>query len=246
MQLWALGSTHYSLDKKMNTMMQTMYQQRYRLMKRMDQFTTDHPYAGPVFWILAVQYFVVQLIVANAWPRTYDWSVNLISDLGAVQTCGQLDDRYVCSPLSWLMNLSFITFGVTIALGAFLIYTQFKRTKVSRAGFILMILSGIGTVGVGLFPLDTHPVLHQVGAVPALLLGNVAIILLAQSLAGLRPAFRIYTYATGIVSVVAFILFAAGVYFGLGAGGMERVISYPFAVWMLLFGIYMTIVRVRS
>lgn len=212
---------------------------------RVQRFTERHPFIGPIFWLLAVQYFVVQVVVATAWPRMYDLKTNLISDLGAVATCGPFDGRYVCSPLADLMNLSFMVFGVTIAAGAALIYREFKRTNVSKTAFVLMAISGLGTVMVGAFPEDTMPVLHQVGAVLALLFGNVAIVLLAASLRGIRTGFRIYTYASGVISIVAFVLFISGINFGLGDGGMERVISYPFTIWMMLFGAYMTIVRLR-
>lgn len=212
---------------------------------RLQRFTERHPFIGPIFWLLAVQYFVVQVLVASAWPKAYDLKSNLISDLGAVATCGEFDGRFVCSPLADLMNLSFMVFGVTITAGAVLIYREFKRTKLSKTAFVLMAISGLGTVMVGAFPEDTMPVLHQIGAVLALLLGNVAIVLLAASLRGIRAAFRIYTYASGGLSIIAFVLFISGIHFGLGDGGMERVISYPFTVWMMLFGAYMTIVRLK-
>lgn len=215
-------------------------------MRRINAFTNRHPFIGPIMWVLALQYFVVQLVVAAVWPKPYDWKLNVISDLGAVEVCGDFTGRFVCSPLAWLMNLSFIVFGFTIAVGALLLYTQFKRTRLSKTGFALMVISGISTIFVGLLPEDIAPVGHFIAAIPALLLGNVAIVLLAVSLDKIRSVFRLYTMLTGIVCVTAFVLFICGIYFGLGIGGMERVVSYPFAVWMMLFGMYMTFVRLRA
>ncbi len=49
-----------------------------------------------------------------------------------------------------------------------------------------------------------------------------------------------------LVSLSAFVLFSSEIYLGIGRGGMERLISYPFTVWMIAFGLYMTIVRVKA
>ena len=46
-----------------------------------------------------------------------------------------------------------------------------------------------------------------------------------------------YFYAAaGAVTLAATVLFLSGVYFGLGAGGMERVITYPALFGTLAFG----------
>ena len=116
----------------------------HRAAQRIVVFTDKYPFLGPIVWILSVQYFIVQLIVAGVWPQAYDWKHNLISDLGNTM-CGIYDGRYVCSPLYGLMNLSFVIFGITMALGAILIYTEFRRTNWSLIGFVLMSLAGFGT-----------------------------------------------------------------------------------------------------
>lgn len=226
--------------------METMRRQRRALMNWLLRFTGRHPFIGPIMWVLALQYFVVQLIVAAAWPKPYDWANNLISDLGAVQTCGEYMGRYVCSPLSPLMNLSFIVFGITIAVGSVLIYTAFKRDRATRIGFFFMAFCGIATALVGLIPLDVSESWHMIVATPALLVGNLAIVILAVALRGVRTWFRIFSYLCGFVSLLAFALFAAGNDLGIGLGNMERVISYPFTLWMMVTGAYMTFVRLRA
>ena len=49
------------------------------------------------------------------------------------------------------MDISFVVFGVTIALGSALIYAQFKRTRLSMLAFLLMTMCGVGTIFVGSF-----------------------------------------------------------------------------------------------
>jgi hypothetical membrane protein len=41
------------------------------------------------------------------------------------------------------------------------------------------------------------------------------------------------------MSLLALILFIGNIYFGLGVGGMERMIVYPILIWMIGFGSYL-------
>lgn len=216
-----------------------------KMQQQISVFTNRHPFVGPVFWIASVQYFIVQLIVIAAWTVPHSWKNNYISDLGNTM-CGTYNGLAVCSPLHPLMNLSFIVFGTTILLGSILIYTEFKRTKLSAVAFTLMGLSGIGTVLVGLFPENTIEPLHSIGAFFGLVIGNVAIVMIGIALVEVRSIFCYYTVLSGTISLVAFVLFYTENYFGLGVGGMERLVSYPFTLWMFLFGVYMTATRIRA
>lgn len=215
------------------------------LQERVNVFTNNHPFVGPVFWIASIQYFIVQLIVIAAWTVPHSWKNNYISDLGNTM-CGTYNGIAVCSPLHPLMNVSFVVFGATILLGSILIYTEFKRTRLSAFSFFLMGMSGLGTILVGLFPENTIGLLHIIGAFLGLVVGNVAIVMLGFALTQVRTVFRYYTVISGTVSLVAFVLFYTENYLGLGVGGMERLVSYPFALWMMLFGIYMTTTRARA
>lgn len=213
--------------------------------QRVVEFTDRYPFVGPIVWMLSTQYFFVQFFVAGAWPRAYDWAVNLISDLGNTE-CGQYAARYVCSPEHGVMNASFIILGASMAIGSLLIYQMFERSRGSLVGFGLMGLSGIGTVLVGVFPENSVPLMHGIGAFFALVVGNVSLLVLAASLVKVRSGFRYYTAISGTLSLIAFGLFESDVTFGLGRGGMERLVSYPQTIWLILLGLYMTSVRVRS
>lgn len=192
---------------------------------------------GPVLWISSIQYFIIQLIVISAWTVPHSWSDNFISDLGNTE-CGTYAGLAVCSPLHALMNVSFITFGVAMLAGAVLLARHFSKTKLSSTGFCLMVLAGVGTIFVGVFPENTIGWLHMFGAILGLGVGNLSVLLLGIGLREIHPALRTYTIASGVVSLSAFILFASGIYLELGRGGMERMVSYPFTVWMIVFGLY--------
>src|SRR3989344_2327035 len=126
-------------------------------------FTEHHPFVGPSFWLGSIQYYLVQLIVGMAWETRYSAFNNTISDLGNT-VCGVYDERYVCSPLHTLMNISFVALGVTMMVGGILIYEEFKATTGSLIGFSCMVVAGLGTILVGLFPENTINSLHSFGA----------------------------------------------------------------------------------
>jgi len=222
-----------------------MYDTTMKSMRRITVFTDKYPLLGPLVWVLSVQYFVAQLVVAAAWPAPHSWSQNLISDLGNT-ACGQYGQRFVCSPDHALMNASFILLGITMALGSLLIYTEFRRSRASLLGFSAMALAGIGTMLVGAFPENTISAMHGIGAFLALGVGNFSLVILALAIRQARRGFRIYTFLSGVLSLVAFGLFVTNHYLGLGAGTMERLVSYPQTTWLILFGIYMTATRVRA
>jgi len=206
--------------------------------QRIVVFTDKYPLLGPLVWVLSVQYFVAQLVVATHWPVKYSWSKNVISDLGNT-ACGAYSGRYVCSPEHALMNASFILLGLTMALGSLLIYTEFRRTRASLIGFSLMALAGFGTVLVGLFPENTVAPMHYSGAFLAFALGNLSIVILSLALRRETDMLRLFSLLTGVLALTAFGMFLLHIYLGLGQGGMERLVSYPQAIWLTLFGLYM-------
>jgi hypothetical membrane protein len=144
------------------------------------------------------------------------------------------------------MNGSFLMLGFTMALGSLLIYQEFKESRASLIGFSMMALAGFGTFLVGLFPEDTIKQMHGLGAFLALFIGNLSLVVLALALSSVRNSFRLYTFISGVVSITAFVLFVSGIYLGLGQGGMERLVSYPQTLWLILFGIYMTHSHLRN
>ena len=76
--------------------------------------------------------------------------------------------------------------------------------------------------------------------------GNLALIVLALVISQARLSFRLYSALSGVVSLIAVGLFFTGHNLGLGQGGIERVISYPLTLWLILFGLYMSATRVRA
>jgi hypothetical membrane protein len=205
---------------------------------KIQRFHQRHPRVGPVFYIASIQFFITQLVVALFWPVHYSLSNNTISDLGN-SVCGIYSSRYVCSPAYSWMNASFMILGITMIGGSALLYHQFRKSAGTAVGFSLIGAAGFGTLLVGLFPENTIGFLHSLGAFLPFFLGNIALIVLGLSLE-LKPAFRVYTIISGVVSLIAFALFISHQYFYLGVGGMERFTAHPQTIWLIIFGIYLS------
>lgn len=201
-------------------------------------FTDRYPYVGPIFWMTSIQYYIIQIIVARAWASPYSLMNNTISDLGNT-ACGVYGDRLICSPLHSLMNASFITLGITMIIGATLIYREFKESRQSAVGFSFMAMAGVGTLLVGLFPENTINILHIIGATLPFLIGNVGMIVLGLSL-DIPQVFRFYTVASGTISLLGLSLFSTQHYVGLGIGGIERITAYPQTMWLIVLGVYIS------
>ncbi len=207
-------------------------------------FNDRYPFVGPTFWIVSVQYYLTQIIVALAWSTHYSWAQNTISDLGNT-SCNTYAYRMVCSPLHGLMNASFITLGITMIGGSTLIYREFKKSTLSGIGFSFMGLSGIGTLLVGIFPENSINILHILGASAVFLIGNLGIALLGKTL-DIPKSLRYYTLLSGLVALIASLLFVCHLYLGLGIGGMERLATYPQTMWLIVFGVYISSNHIQS
>jgi len=201
-------------------------------------FNDRYPLVGPAFWMLSVQYFVTQLLVSAGWSRPYSWLQNTISDLGNT-ACGQYGNRWVCSPGHNWMNASFIILGISMVIGAGLIYHEFRRSQASRIGFSFMALAGFGTLLVGLFPENTVSSLHILGAALPFFIGNIGMVILGTALDIPQP-FKIYTIFSGVLALIALTFLLTGNYLGVGIGGMERLTGYPQTLWLIVFGLYMS------
>ena len=195
---------------------------------------------GAISWILAAQFFVAQVVVAGAWPGTFDLTERYISDLGNT-VCGPYpadSTTIVCSPWHTWMNASFILLGITMGAGALLTRYAFRPTGMAITARVFFVLAGAGVALVGLFPENVNMTLHEAGAGVNFVLGNAALVLFGLTLhPHLSRARRWLGVAAGCVGLAGTALFVSGVYLGLGAGGMERVAAYPMPLWQIAMGL---------
>ena len=201
----------------------------------------------------AVQFVVAMAITQIGYGATFDWGssyslrFNYISDLGATQ-CGSFHtgalgsgSHYACSPWHLVFNVSIIVLGLLLILAVLLLRTAFPARRTRAVGLGLLAVAGIGSIGVGLSPENVNITVHSLSALLAFLGGGLALIVLGFAM--FRDTrwegFRAYSVLSGLVSLVALVLFISKVYVGLGVGGMERLIVAPVVLWSIVVGIHL-------
>jgi hypothetical membrane protein len=192
---------------------------------------------GALVWIFAVQFFIIQVIVALAWSTPFSLSTNFISDLGntacAAYPAGS--NHFVCSPWHAWMNASFVTLGLTIVIGTVLNRKRFGRGSLQTTALIFLALSGVGVL---LYPENTSIAAHKFGAGINFVGGNLGIALLGIALFRnhQQPWLAGYSTISGTIGLVGTVLLVQDQYLHLGIGGMERVAAYPIPLWLIVAG----------
>jgi hypothetical membrane protein len=138
------------------------------------------------------------------------------------------------------MNASFIVLGIAMTAGSILICRKFAESRAATVGFAAMAVAGIGVIIVGIFPENSIPAFHGLGAAIPFTLGNAALIIIAA--APMMPvALRLYSFLSGALALLALVSYSSRHYLGLGEGGIERVVAYPQTVWLIVIGIFLLI-----
>jgi hypothetical membrane protein len=196
-----------------------------------------------VLMVASIQFIVANVITQIGYGPSYSLSQNVISDLGAVH-CGYFDGsgsflgHYACSPWHDVFNASIVLMGLLIILSVLLLKTAFPQRRSRTIGLGLLALAGVGAIGVGLSPEDVNIAIHSLSALLAFAGGGLALLVLGFAM--LRDTrwdgFRLYTLLSGVVTLVALVLFVSKNYAGLGEGGMERLIVAPVLLWAIVVG----------
>jgi hypothetical membrane protein len=184
--------------------------------------------AGIILFLGAFGFILALQISEFIDGANYNVSTNYISDLG---TYCPSSGPCVNLPSHNLFDISVFLVGVAIALGSFFLYRAFKNLLTSS----LLILSGIGAMGVGIFP-ENYPIEHAIFSLVVFLFGGLAAIAAFKIE---RKPFNYFSIAIGAFSVIMLVLYAFGIYLHLGAGGMERIVAYPELLWGVALGGHM-------
>jgi len=176
----------------------------------------DQTMAGGLILFGGAQLVFGLLFAETAHPG-YSVSANLISDLGV-------------GPAALIFNSSITLLGLTLIISAYFIQRAYEKPIITT----LIGLTGLGAMGVGLFP-ENVPVMHGIAATVAFIFGGITAI--AAYKVQKKPL-AYFSVVMGLLSLSALILFALRENAGLGPGGMERMIIYPILVWAISFGGY--------
>jgi hypothetical membrane protein len=193
-----------------------------------------------------VQFIVAMAVTQIGYGSSYSLTGNYISDLGAV-SCGTFGGtasfagHFACSPWHEVFNISIVIMGLLVILATILIRTAFPVRRSRTIGLWALALGAVGSVGVGLSPEDVNIAVHSGSALLAFIGGGVALLVLGFAM--FRDTrwegFRAYTFFSGLITLIALILFASKVDLGLGVGGMERLVVAPVLLWSVVVGIHL-------
>ena len=195
---------------------------------------------GAVAWILSLQFFVIQGVAQSAWTTPFSLAHNMISDL-ARETCGPLVRApgidVACSPWHALMNASIILNGILIPLGVLWTRSWWPKHRAMTIALAMIALTAPGHFLVGLFPSDTGPLGHLLGAGSILALGNPGMVIGGLAAWRERRGNAIASLVLGLTGIAGTLLFLSVIDLGIGLGGMERVAFYPLTLWCGFQGI---------
>ena len=187
---------------------------------------TNASKAGVALFLGVVQ-FGLFVIIAESVSPSYSVSVNYISDLGKLFPSS--------API---FNSSITLLGLLVLVNAYFIQRAFKW----RPGTAMIALAGVGQVGVGSFPEGSPYMLHSIFSLVTFLFIGLAAILMAR---WQRAPMSFFSIALGAITLVSMLLYIpdSGTYwggvFGIGPGGLERMIVYPVLFWGVAFSGYL-------
>ena len=174
---------------------------------------------GTSFLAGAAQYHKSPLIAQSLNPA-YNIREQAVSELGVGSVA-----------LFW--NTSLLLLGVMVIIGGYFAYHSLGRRLTAMLAFIL----GVGSMGAGLFPLDSPTGLHGLFALFAFAGGGLFALTSYRVVAS--KWMKLFSIFFGLYSLSALTLHASETNLGLGGGGMERMIIFPLVIWLIAFSGYL-------
>lgn len=187
--------------------------------------------AGFVFIIGSLFYIVSEAVSATLFNASFvnTYLFHTISELGIPNSN---------SPLFWLMDAAFILIGLAVIFSNFYSFKDFI-SKNKTVFYILTLITGIGVIIVGLIhggnPLTSG--YHTLGAVMAILGGNILIVLVSRSM----DEFGNYQKGTLVLGILGLIAFWV-MFFNVQSIYMpifERLSVYTLILWSFLTGMFL-------
>jgi hypothetical membrane protein len=187
--------------------------------------------------MLAAALWILFVIVAETRYPGYSVHANYLSDLGA--TCHRgLEAPTPCiivAAPSLIWNTTLSLFGILTLVSAVFFFRATRRIAFS----ICLAVFGAGALIAGVVP-ETLLWVHEIGTLISFIGGSVAALLGFRIL---RAPLNVFSLVLGVVSLVAtFVVTFQGPFiqwndaFGLGPGGIERMVVYPLMIWEIAFG----------
>jgi len=170
-----------------------------------------------------IQWMIVVILSEGTQPN-YVSSIHYVSTLGTGKT-------------ALFYNASTVIMGLSVFLSSLLI----RRFSSSRVFFVLFLITGLATMGVGVFPEDSRP-MHGIVTPIALIFGALAAVFSYRIHE--KPA-SYFTVVLGLVSLITGLAFipylglsveSRAMFMGLYKGTLERIVIYTNLLWVLILG----------
>ena len=160
------------------------------------------------------------------YPSGYSTRNSDISDLGATRP----PDSIIYQPSASIFNAIMVIGGLLILAASFFLFKDLNRW-----GIVLFpILTGIGVLGVGIFPGNMSP-FHGILALVAFASGGLSAIISSKVI--ITPFSYVMVFL-GLITLVFLVLNPVFIPI-LGDGGAERFVAYPVVIWAIGFGGYL-------
>ena len=186
---------------------------------------------GFVFIFGSLYYLLAEAISAFSFN-------DLLANTYIFHTISELGIPNANSPLAFLMNSAFIIIGLCVLFGNFYRLKDFiVRNK--TLFYVLTLVTSIGVIIVALIhagnPLTDG--YHSLGAIMAILGGNILLILISKTMAEFET-YQKTVFVLGIIGLFAFWI----MFFNMGSIYMpvfERISVYTLIAWSFISGIYL-------
>ncbi|MFX1580048.1 MAG: DUF998 domain-containing protein [Promethearchaeota archaeon] len=182
--------------------------------------------SGSLFLVGGVQWFL-GILAAESWYDGYSSRIDYVSELGI-------------GPTALIYNLSVFLLGVFMVVGAFFLYKSSEKRLLPS----LLTISGIGAMGVGVFPGYMQP-MHSIATMLAIMFGAFSAM---ASYTHQNKPMSIVSLVLGFMSLVLSILFipylglptgSTVTFLGMAKGSLERWAINPILAWIIGFGGYL-------
>ncbi|MCK5240138.1 MAG: DUF998 domain-containing protein [Candidatus Thorarchaeota archaeon] len=182
--------------------------------------------SGYLIFLGGLQWFL-GLLAAESWTPGYSNRIDYVSELGIWE-------------MATLYNASIFILGICLLVGAYLLY----QSENARLFSILLAITGIGAMGLSIFPGYAQP-MHSIATLIAILFGTLAAITSFQLQKKPMSYISLILGAMALVSVIIFMPYlglptgSTETFLGMAKGSMERWAIYPILAWAISFGSYL-------
>lgn len=196
-----------------------------------------------VLLLLGGMQFILGVVIGESQYPGYSTSKNTLSDMSG--SCPSIDPANplkcvgsaVLEPSATVFSTIVFVIGLTASVSAYFIF----KTLGGKIAPMLLIVTGIGAMGVGVFP-GNAGIAHGFFAMTTFFSGGMAAVASYRILKESRPM-QYLSIALGSIALIIllslFVPSGSPLTKAFGVGGAERLVAYPIVLWLVMLGGYL-------